>query len=141
MKEKISTIKHFNERMLTFGFIVVVFLSATSTKAQNVAINTDGSKADPNAIVDIKSSGKGLLIPRMTTAQRIKIPQTTGLMVFDLTTKSFWYSDGQSWKNMTADLSVATSDAWLLTGNAGTIDGTNFLGTTDNAPLNFRVNN
>src|ERR1039458_3904749 len=30
---------------------------------------------------------------------------------------------------------------WYLTGNAGTIDGTNFIGTIDNRPLNFRVNN
>ncbi len=30
---------------------------------------------------------------------------------------------------------------WLLTGNAGTTAGTNFLGTTDNIALNFRVNN
>ncbi len=30
---------------------------------------------------------------------------------------------------------------WKLVGNSGTVDGTNFLGTTDNVPLNFRVNN
>jgi trimeric autotransporter adhesin len=32
-------------------------------------------------------------------------------------------------------------DAWSRTGNAGTIYGTNFIGTTDNMPLGFRVNN
>ncbi|MBA3665135.1 MAG: hypothetical protein H0W61_13120 [Bacteroidetes bacterium] len=31
--------------------------------------------------------------------------------------------------------------AWLLLGNGGTVDGTHFIGTTDNVPLNFRVNN
>jgi hypothetical protein len=30
---------------------------------------------------------------------------------------------------------------WLLTGNAGTVDGVNFIGTTDNVPFNIRVNN
>lgn len=30
---------------------------------------------------------------------------------------------------------------WHLEGNSGTLDGVNFLGTTDNAPLNLRVNN
>jgi len=30
---------------------------------------------------------------------------------------------------------------WNLTGNSGTVDGTNFIGTTDNKPLNFKVNN
>ncbi|MCW5907390.1 MAG: hypothetical protein KIS94_06000 [Chitinophagales bacterium] len=32
-------------------------------------------------------------------------------------------------------------NAWSLTGNSGTVDGTNFIGTTDNAPLNFKINN
>jgi hypothetical protein len=123
-------------------FLTVLYLLLTATlHAQNVAINTDGSKADPNAILDIKSSSKGLLIPRITTAQRMKIPQTTGLMVYDVTTKSFWYSDGESWKNMSEVAMTVTSEAWLITGNAGTVDGTHFLGTTDNVPLNIRVNN
>lgn len=30
--------------------------------------------------------------------------------------------------------------AWGLTGNSGTVDGTNYLGTADNVPMNFRVN-
>ncbi|MDP2422795.1 MAG: tail fiber domain-containing protein, partial [Bacteroidales bacterium] len=30
---------------------------------------------------------------------------------------------------------------WALTGNAGTTDGTHFIGTTDNVALNFKVNN
>jgi len=31
--------------------------------------------------------------------------------------------------------------AWSLTGNAGTVDGVNFIGTTDNVPFNIKVNN
>ena len=30
---------------------------------------------------------------------------------------------------------------WGLTGTSGTVDGTNFIGTTDNVPFNIRVNN
>lgn len=37
--------------------------------------------------------------------------------------------------------SGGTGSGWSLTGNAGTVDGVNFIGTTDNVPLNFRVNN
>jgi collagen type VII alpha len=33
------------------------------------------------------------------------------------------------------------STAWSLTGNSGTVDGTNFIGTTDNVPFTIRVNN
>jgi hypothetical protein len=35
----------------------------------------------------------------------------------------------------------ASSGGWGLTGNSGTASGTNFLGTTDNVSLRFRVNN
>jgi hypothetical protein len=36
---------------------------------------------------------------------------------------------------------MAASSFWNITGNAGTSPGVNFLGTTDNEPLNFRANN
>ena len=35
---------------------------------------------------------------------------------------------------------AASGSGWDLTGNAGTVDGTNFIGTTDNIPFNFRIN-
>lgn len=35
----------------------------------------------------------------------------------------------------------AGSSGWSITGNAGTVDGTNFIGTTDDKPFNIRVNN
>src|SRR5574344_1807422 len=36
---------------------------------------------------------------------------------------------------------LPSTNAWSLNGNAGTLNGTNFIGTTDNVPLNFKVNN
>ena len=36
---------------------------------------------------------------------------------------------------------VSGVSGWGLSGNSGTVDGTNFIGTTDNVPLNFKVNN
>jgi hypothetical protein len=37
--------------------------------------------------------------------------------------------------------SIPNGAGWSQTGNSGTIDGTNFIGTTDNVPFNIRVNN
>lgn len=37
--------------------------------------------------------------------------------------------------------SVPTDSTWSLSGNAGTLDATNFIGTVDNVPFNIRVNN
>lgn len=36
---------------------------------------------------------------------------------------------------------LPASGGWGLTGTSGTVDATNFVGTTDSKPLNFRVNN
>jgi hypothetical protein len=47
--------------------------------AQNLAINADGSLPDANAILDVKSNNKGILIPRMSSAARLAIPPTKGL--------------------------------------------------------------
>ncbi len=42
---------------------------------------------------------------------------------------------------LSAVISITASAQWNLTGNAGTTPGTNFLGTTDNQPLVFKINN
>jgi trimeric autotransporter adhesin len=46
---------------------------------------------------------------------------------------TFWRGDG-SW-------AAPTFNGWGLSGNAGTLDGIDFIGTTDNVPINFKVNN
>ena len=117
-------------------FVTLCFFT-TPLFAQNVAINTDGSAAGASSILDIKSINKGLLIPRMTTAQRTAIAAPAkGLIVFDITTNSFWFYNGTAWSQLSAG-----SNGWNLTGNAATNPSSNFIGTTDNQPLRFRVNN
>jgi trimeric autotransporter adhesin len=117
-------------------FLLVVLLSL-NVHAQ-VAINTDASAPDNSAMLDVKSTTRGMLVPRMTTLQRTSIASpATGLLVFDNTTNSFWFYNGILWSN----LSASGGSGWLLSGNSGTIATTNFIGTTDNIPLSFKVNN
>jgi hypothetical protein len=63
--------------------------------AQNIGINTDASKSDANAILDIKPGSKGLLIPRMSAEAGNRIPNTKGLLVYDNTTDHFCYNTGR----------------------------------------------
>lgn len=69
--------------------------------AQSAAINIDGSNADASAILDVKSTNKGFLLPRMTTVQRTAIVMPAlGLKVFDTDTKSFWFYNGTAWVSL-----------------------------------------
>jgi hypothetical protein len=113
---------------------------ALSAYGQGIAINTTGASADNSAMLDVQSTDKGVLVPRMTQAQRTAIATpANGLLVYQTDGSSddigFWYYDASipAW--------VKLGLGWKLTGNAGTVDGTNFLGTTDNVPMNFRANN
>ena len=81
---------------------------------QSVSINNTGAAANKSAILDVSSSSKGMLIPRMTTAQRTGILNTAvGLMVFDSTSNSFWYYQSTGWK----ELQSVSTNPWQKSGN------------------------
>jgi hypothetical protein len=80
---------------------------------QNVGINTTGAIPDPSAMLDVSSTTKGLLIPRLTSAQRVAIVSpANGLMVYDNSTASFWYYNGSAWE----ELGEGDAD-WAVSGN------------------------
>ena len=119
---------------------ITLLISLTITLKAQVAVNASGSAANTSAVLDVSSTNKGMLVPRMTTAQRTAISNPAdALLVFDTTTDSFWYYNGTAaqWQkvgnsvagaNEINELSDAISDATslFLGNNAGTNDsGTN----------------
>jgi len=126
--------------------LFVLLLTATSffstrAFAQNVSINEDNSAANTNAILDVKSSTKGVLFPRMGKFTRISMPNVRGMLVFDTTFNAFMYNDGAQWISMAPPVIVPPPPAWGLKGNIG-LDSNSFLGTQDGGgPLRIRVNN
>ena len=80
-------------KTLKLTFFVLLFFS-TVLKAQ-VAVNPSGSSPDPSALLDLSASDKGLLIPRLSTAERAGIiDPAKGLIVLDTTRMAFYYYDG-----------------------------------------------
>lgn len=90
--------------------IVLLYCFFTSTlTAQSVSINSDGTSANADAILHLKSTSKGLLIPSVTTNQRTNINNiSNGLLVYDNQTNSFWFRDSGVWHELAAtdDLSA-----------------------------------
>lgn len=92
--------------------------------AQNIGINSTGAAPDNSAMLDVTSTDKGMLIPRMTTAQRTAISSPAeGLEVYDLTTNTFWYHNGTVWVEEEigdADWTVSGVDMYsAVTGDVG----------------------
>lgn len=131
-------------KFLRAGVVSALFVHVGFAQKENVGIGT--TKPDQSAILDLSSTNKGLLMPRVTLQQRNGIQNpANGLIVYQTDVLSgFYFYDGKEWKSVgaeTAQKSVADEFNWGLTGNAGTNPAINFIGTTDGQPLKFRVNN
>jgi hypothetical protein len=130
--------------------ILTFLLSVVVIKAQ-VGIGTPTPNA--SAMLDISSTNKGLLVPRIAltgTGDKTTIPSPqTSLLVYNkatagsgttAVTPGYYYWNGTAWERLTVASSLSAS-AWTLSGNKGTNPAVNFIGTTDNKSLLFKVNN
>ena len=79
-------------------FLLAMLISfGISTMAQ-VAINNDGSAPDGSAMLDVKSTNSGFLLPRMNTIQISGISNpAAGLMVFNTDSSDFYGFNGSKW--------------------------------------------
>ena len=118
-------------------FSILLLAITSGIFAQGVGIGTNAP--DASAILELKSTSKGLLLPRMTAAEKAAIiTPKAGLIVYQTDgTKGLYVYNGSAWQ--TAGSEAATG-GWSLQGNNGTTSG-NFLGTLDSASLQFRIHN
>ncbi len=91
----------------------------------SLGINGMDVLPDPCAILDLNSTTKGLLIPRMTGAQVSALCAVPGMLAYNTTTNNFEYFNGGSWAT------IISTGAWGIGGNDNiTTDGVdNLLGT------------
>ena len=94
--------------------LLLFFLGLMNLGMAQVAINNDGTAPDASAMLDVKSTTGGLLIPRMTAADRDNIASpATGLTVYVTDDNSFYNFDGANWIN----LSTQPDEDWKVDGN------------------------
>ncbi|MCX6269577.1 MAG: hypothetical protein NTW16_19860 [Bacteroidetes bacterium] len=100
-------------------FIVLIIISAVSLHAQ-VGISTDSSIPDPSAMFEVKSTTKGMLIPRLTTSERTAIlSPAPGLLVYDTNTQSFWFYKATGWTELVGG-GCGTSSSFIHDANNDT---------------------
>jgi hypothetical protein len=70
-----------------------------------LGINVSSGAIHASAAMEIESTNKGLLLPRMTTAQMIAISSpANGLLVFDTTVQKLCISTSTGWQTVTSVL-------------------------------------
>jgi uncharacterized protein (TIGR02145 family) len=74
--------------------------AAGSQSPVGCAIKQDGTAPDPSAMMDVSATDKGLLIPRMTSAQRDAILPATGLTIYNSSSNTIEYFNGTGWYRM-----------------------------------------
>jgi trimeric autotransporter adhesin len=211
-----------HKKLLNFTLLILT-ISANFVQAQNVGINETGATPNGSAMLDVSATSKGMLIPRLSRAQKFLIPTpANGLMIYQTDdTAGFWYYEQSKWVPVMRSITfgpgltggmvqgkgnvdiaktgvikgtygtvnefpivtindygqvtlvakqklidndtlneiqkirlsndsiflskgggfVNLTSQWRTTGNSGLNASNNFIGTTDNVALRFRVNN
>ncbi|MBI9037240.1 MAG: hypothetical protein JEY97_03835 [Bacteroidales bacterium] len=123
------------KKTILLAFLIIMFASVAFSQ---VAINETGADPDPSAILDLSSTDKGFLVPRVSTAERNAIGTTqSGLLVYDIDTESFWYYNNMiaAWVEMSGG---GADNDWVVLGDNmySTVSGNVGIGTNSpNTPF------
>jgi uncharacterized protein (TIGR02145 family) len=84
--------------MNKISFFVIVLLLQSSFLFSQVAINADGGAPDASAILDLATTEKGFLLPRMRTSQQLEIENpAVGLVIYNLDSNDIYFFNGNKW--------------------------------------------
>ena len=95
-----------------FLFIAIYLLFCSVLPAQ-VGINADNSAPNGSAILDVKSTSKGFLPPRMTRTERnAMLTPVQGFIIYNLTDNKPNYWNGTVWMNFDNSMSMGVGDTY-----------------------------
>lgn len=91
------------------SLILCIFVHSFSFGQGSVGIGT--TTPNNSAILDVESTNKGMLIPRMDSLQRVNILNpATGLLVYETDTKALWMWNGTFWEKGTRPDAIYSED-------------------------------
>jgi len=117
--------------------VLLIMLSLGTVYSQGVGINEDGSTPDNSAMLDVQSTDKGMLIPRVALTGTSDVTTiaspAVSLMVYNTATVSdvtpgFYYWNGTAWTTMGGG---ATTSPTYTVGLNEDLGGYVFYVTTD----------
>ena len=98
---------------LLAALLILVLFNSTAIFGQSMGISSNAITPDPSAILEMRTTSKGMLIPRMTETERGGISSpATGLMLYNTSTNQYNFYNGSAW--------VAWGSSTYLSVDAGT---------------------
>jgi len=114
--------------------ITLLITIITTHSFAQVAINESGTSPNSSAMLDVSSTNKGILVPRMTVAERNTITSpANGLLVFIIDDDKFYYNQGTASSPIWATMDGSTDADWTISGNNmySAVSGNVGIGTTN----------
>lgn len=121
--------------------VTVLYNGRTQINTTGFSQGLTQSTVTPKAALEVVSSNSGVLLPKLTNAQRNAIASAdlqTGLLLYNTDSSVFQFYNGSGWSNMGARSGTGGS-GWAAAGNTGTNPTGNFIGTTDSERLVFKT--
>jgi hypothetical protein len=123
MQNKIQNNSPFQKRdkiskaALFIGLFLMIQNVAFSQTNGSVGIGTTATTPYANAVLDVSSTTKGVLLPRLTDAQRLTLTAllgatANGLMIYNVSTLKFNYWDGTKWNDVGGGAKGEDGSVW-----------------------------
>lgn len=117
--------------------LLIICISLKKSYSQSVSINIDGTQADTSAILDVKSTSKGILIPRVNLINNdtpINGVKPIGLLVWNVNDsfqngQGYYFWTGTLWKSLFQPYNLINNDGIVP---APTLQNRNTTWSTDN---------
>lgn len=134
-------------RKLIFLVLPALLPGLCTIHAQSIGIGA--TNPHNSAVLEIRSTSKGLLLPRITLlhdSDQVTVNSPLkSLLLFNTNNglpdgEGYYFWNGSKWSKL-ATRSNIDNLTWGIQGNAGTNAVTDFIGTRDDRPLVFKTNN
>jgi hypothetical protein len=111
---------------ISIVFLVIGLFMCQGAKAQGIGINESGIDPHPSAMLDVSSTAKGFLPPRMTAAERDAITApAVGLVIYNTTSNCLNFYIGSGWNETCGTASYPSGSVFCASGATTVVNVTN----------------
>ncbi|MBK7289647.1 MAG: hypothetical protein IPI78_05015 [Chitinophagaceae bacterium] len=132
---------HFMKNRLFFITASFLLLFAVVGNAQ-IKIGNNPTTIGASSLLELESTTKGIVFPRLTGAQMIAIPSpVAGMQIYNTDSSCVCQYNGTAWRSLCGGNTGSPYLDWHILGNSGTSAATNFIGTIDAIDFVTRTGN